>query len=1048
MGVIREERKAIGPRPVGVVRADTGRVEKYSRIAEAQSQLTSLAIEELGKTAVKEGEAAAQAVSVDQITSINPATGKPEALDFMRKNAFVGRKGQEAFERVLAERFQIEIENDIKQRAGEIALKFENDPYSVEKYEDQMNAYLKELAANSEENGNPTAYTNFIATQGAQYITATSLSMMQERQRRERAKVAQAHINENLAKTNAAYELGNGLNFKNFDLLLKSSVERNVDLEDSNLFQSGSAVAHGSELRQQFVNGVVEQMLNSGTPLQRAKLIDALQRSNTGRLHAGSRETVQKLLKYVDSTNKAAILSNAKQVNATLQGIQAAQDAYDADILRQSKIGMLDGFINDGDAFAGTTFNAITGAYNEGNFGKLELVVKDSVQSAVDRLTQIDNASDELMTADQKRVLREGTRRSLIEPLLAIAARSDPNNISDLSLAITRNDDVALGRLNEFQASIVEGLRSEEFPMERSDVGFIASFLAGSVNEVQVRVDNYFEKSKFDDGVTQFIKNTKAGIENEKDINTLVDEINSSKRHTDPEKDALKERLRLGYAYTAMNGFDQPTSISLNALQQYLATEGREDLGLTEVQKITANEILSFMTDQNGTKILGEVGTRQANARTQEVADEAAAAAYEKYRKLDISARSGGTLKTKEHREHVDTILRDAGIDILDPSSESSATYRYLRNTMSQQLLNSLNAFAGGTQTFNDQTANTLLNHFERLSRDPDRAGMINRFGSMLGENYGFLEDLVAIRNLATGSSEPISVIASKLRNEASTPAADLAYKNTLGPSKVEGSGNTPAYDFAYGLVEDKRVALELEPIVAYYARTSRNAEEITSLVNNILEMNYGDSEYVVDPSMPPKMMGKTRASLSIIYPDQEERDAFVSIVNEQLPAGYVLGSIGKPLPEVRSEKTDVYADAQKYMAGSLMRVSAGEDPDINNQLTKVFLVPYGFTNEVQYYIYEQDKRTMELRPLIYERATYNPATSQVENELTWPMFDSTTTDSWRAEKRARDLAAAELKVERNRALGDAVRESSSRRGYQGTPTLSPLAQDMLGLNE
>jgi len=606
MGVIREKRQVSGPRPVGVIRRDTGVGEKYRAIAEASQKLTSLAIEELGRTAAIQGEQRAQALTASEITAINPKTGKPEALDFVRDNAFIGRVGLEAYQRVVNERFQTEIEQDIKEKAGEIALKFENDPYSVEKYEDQMNTYLQELAKSSEVDGKATAYTNFIATQGAEYITATKLSMMQERQRRERAKLANSHINQNLDQTDAAYELGKGLNFEKFDAALPASVERNTDLENAAIFQQGSATAHSSQMREAFVNGVVQKMLVSASPLQRAKLIDALQRGNASQLHAASKDVLNKVFKYVDSSNKASILSAAKQVNANLRAVQAEQDAYDLDVLKQAKIGMLDGFINDGDAFANSTFNSITDAYNSEDFGKLELAVKDAVQKAQEELLRIGNASDELMSADQKQFLSRDIREGAIEPLLAIAVRSDPNNATDLALAINNNDSDAFGRLNEFQASIVEGLRSPDFPMTRDDVGFVASFLAGSVNEVQRNIDNYYERSEFDTGVTNFIKNEKAGVENEKDINTLVDEINSSRVHTGPQKDALKNRLRLGFAYSEMNKFDSPTSTSLNALQQYLSSEGKQDLGLTEAQKLSADEILSFMTDENSAKILGE----------------------------------------------------------------------------------------------------------------------------------------------------------------------------------------------------------------------------------------------------------------------------------------------------------------------------------------------------------------------------------------------------------------------------------------------------------
>jgi hypothetical protein len=1039
MGVIREKRTAIGPRPVGVIRPDTGAVDKYSRIADAQSQLTSLAITKLGETAIKEAEAEAQALDSDKITSINPVTGKPEALDFLTKNAFLGAKANAAFERVVKERFQNEIENEIKQRAGEIALKFENDPYSVEKYEDQMNSYLKDLAANSEQNGNATEYTNFIVTQGAQYVTATTLSMMQERKRRERAKVASSHVNQNLAQTNDAYELGAALNFKNFDLMLKAGVERNQDLEDSNLFQSGAAVAHGSQMREQFVNGVVQQMLFSATPLQRAKIIDALQRGNSGSLHAGSKKVFNKLIKYVDSSNKAGVLSNAKQVNANLRAIQVEKDAADLDVIKQAKVGLLDGFINDGDAFASGAFNSITEAYNVDDPSKLELAVKDAVQQAQAEILRIQNASDELLTADQKQFLARDIRQGAIEPLLAIAVRSDPNNATDLALAINNNDSDAFGRLNEFQASIVEGLRSPDFPMTRDDVGFVASFLAGSVNEVQRNIDNYYARSEFDNGVTEFIKNEKAGIENEQDINDLVDQINASTVHTGPQKDALKNRLRLGFAYAEMNKFDRPTSISLNALQQYLATEGQQDLGLTETQKLTADEILSFMTDENENRILSEVGSRQANARTQELADEAAQTAFEEARQLAIEARSGGTIKTKKHREHIDEVVfPKLGIDIFSPDSETEELYSVLRNTMSQQFVDTLRGIVSGTQVMDEGTVNVMLNHFARMRYDVDVSGTINRFGDLLtGEEMGILEDAIAIRNMATGTTKPISEIIVDLKNRVTTDEAKEAYRVAFQQDKVKDSGNTPAYDFIYKITNDVRMTNELEPIVEYYAKTGRTRSQIVELLNDIIDTNYATSEYIVDPSMPPSMMTKSRHALALVYPDKEERDEFLRIIQSNLPQGFVLASTKGVKATQESQ------GMQRFIEETV----SGEAGIQRREETRVFLVPYGPTQAPQYYTYFQDNETKELRPLIIDVPSPRSAedrirsnTSQPSSELTWPMFDGQTTDAWRERKAAEEEAKAKKKVEQNQATFQELNKEA-----QKTPFGRSLSRSILG---
>jgi hypothetical protein len=68
---------------------------------------------------------------------------------------------------------------------------------------------------------------------------------------------------------------------------------------------------------------------------------------------------------------------------------------------------------------------------------------------------------------------------------------------------------------------------------------------------------------------------------------------------------------------------------------------------------------------------------------------------------------------------------------------------------------------------------------------------------------------------------------------------------------------------------------------------------------------------------------------------------------------------------------------------------------------------------------------------LIYNKPTYNPRTGTVVDELTWPMFDGSTTEAWRQRKLLENQQKAAEKVEDSRALFESLRESSKRRGYR-----------------
>ncbi len=118
MPVIREKRQYDSVRSVGVVRVDSGEAKKYSNIAKAAQQLTNLAVGEMGRIAETAAEKSAQELSTSVITTINPKTGNPEALDWIGDNRFIGRKAASAYARVVSDRFQKEIDDQIKKRAG------------------------------------------------------------------------------------------------------------------------------------------------------------------------------------------------------------------------------------------------------------------------------------------------------------------------------------------------------------------------------------------------------------------------------------------------------------------------------------------------------------------------------------------------------------------------------------------------------------------------------------------------------------------------------------------------------------------------------------------------------------------------------------------------------------------------------------------------------------------------------------------------------------------------------------------------------------------
>ena len=116
----------------------------------------------------------------------------------------------------MSDRFQLEIENEIKNKAKDVALAYENTPYATKEYSKVMNTYIDSLAEGSKQDGKNTSYTNFIYGTGRDYIAATTLSMEKKQYEIENAKILQAQGERNFLESDIAYQLGQQGSLKKF----------------------------------------------------------------------------------------------------------------------------------------------------------------------------------------------------------------------------------------------------------------------------------------------------------------------------------------------------------------------------------------------------------------------------------------------------------------------------------------------------------------------------------------------------------------------------------------------------------------------------------------------------------------------------------------------------------------------------------------------------------------------------------------------------------------------------------------------------------------
>ena len=183
MPVIREKKNfSIGP--VGVTRAsEAGRITGQA-IAQSANQIGGMFFEKAAKQAEEFGLKEGASVDREQVIAINPQTGEPEAYEPPQG---LGSIGADAYQRVVMTRFQRSIEDEIRNKGQELAVRFEDNANGVALYTSAMSDYISSMTDVAQDE-----FKGYIADVGTTYLNATRTSMAATQVRRERAAAARA----------------------------------------------------------------------------------------------------------------------------------------------------------------------------------------------------------------------------------------------------------------------------------------------------------------------------------------------------------------------------------------------------------------------------------------------------------------------------------------------------------------------------------------------------------------------------------------------------------------------------------------------------------------------------------------------------------------------------------------------------------------------------------------------------------------------------------------------------------------------------------------
>lgn len=170
-------------KPIGVVNIRTGESEMWRDIAASAESRYRDAYQYNANRSKQAGQEAAAAVPTADLFVIDPETRKPVALEPPRSFGLIGRQ---AYQNLIARRFEESIQGELETKATEYAQKYK----SSAEFSQQFAKHIENMVAPSlDENGEMNAYGRSISELGAEYLASTTAAL-----KKREAEIAKAKV--------------------------------------------------------------------------------------------------------------------------------------------------------------------------------------------------------------------------------------------------------------------------------------------------------------------------------------------------------------------------------------------------------------------------------------------------------------------------------------------------------------------------------------------------------------------------------------------------------------------------------------------------------------------------------------------------------------------------------------------------------------------------------------------------------------------------------------------------------------------------------------
>ncbi len=257
MAVIREKRR-FSTQGIGVVRESTGSEGSAKRIREFADSLISGSYKELASRAEVAGQEAAQAASAENIRTIDPETGKPEAFEMPAQ--FGGIAGR-AYQNVIESRYVKETETHLQAYATKLFEETKLQEDGFKQFSNRLTQYAGELTDNA-----APRFKNIVGGLASTLVASNEATYIKIKTQRE-AEENLLHLNTvseeasgNITNVIASLDLSDTDSVEEVNAVVQASLDIQNEGLVANVHNSTSAQKVETQIIEALSNGVAQNM--------------------------------------------------------------------------------------------------------------------------------------------------------------------------------------------------------------------------------------------------------------------------------------------------------------------------------------------------------------------------------------------------------------------------------------------------------------------------------------------------------------------------------------------------------------------------------------------------------------------------------------------------------------------------------------------------------------------------------------------------------------------------------------------------------------------